>query len=293
MADLTVILNETSGNAATRRRAVEEAFARAKLDVRIEGVNGARIREAAARAAASRRTLVAAGGDGTVSAVASVAAGTGATLGVLPLGTLNHFARDVGIPLEIDPAVDVIAAGYTRLLDIGMLDDRTFVNNASLGYYPRIVRERELERSRGHRKWVAFAIAVTRTWIRYRTVRVLMEVDGVALRRRTPFVFIGNGEYKVEGLDIGTRTSLDSGRLWIYVAPECGRFEMLMLSIRALGGLLGPAVKLEVFSAGKISIETRRVKVAIAIDGELVVTRPPLHCMSRSASLRTIVPRIE
>ncbi len=287
---LAVILNASSGNAADKGRSIENAFRRAQLDVRIESVTGPDIRAAADRAAASARTLIAAGGDGTVSTVAAVAAEAGKTFGVVPLGTLNHFARDAGIPLDVDDAIAVIAANHTRLLDVGTMNGRTFVNNVSLGFYPRIVREREIERERGHGKWAAFAIALARSWVRYRTATVHLVIDGKPVVRRTPFVFVGNGEYKVEGLDVGRRTSLDGGRLWIYLAPECGRFEMLAMSLRALSGLMGPAVKLEVFPAADVSIETSRRRVGIAIDGELSVERPPVRCASGPAMLRTLVP---
>jgi diacylglycerol kinase family enzyme len=103
-------------------------------------------------------------------------------------------------------------------------------------------------------------------------------------------VFVGNGIYKAEGLDVGRRSSLESGQLWICVAPECGRFEMLMLSSRALAGLLGRDVKLESLSASEMTIETSRHRAGVAIDGELLVERTPLRCTSHPRVLRTLVP---
>jgi len=288
---VTVIVNEGSGSGAPPEADLDGALSRAGLDATVERVRGDEVRAAAERAVHRRRAIVAAGGDGTVSTAAAVAIEHGATFGVIPTGTLNHFARDAGIPLDIEAAVATIAAGHTRLLDAGSVNGRTFVNNVSLGFYPRIVRERELERQRGHGKWPAFGIAIARTWLRYQTVTAHLTVDGAALVRRTPFVFIGNGAYKPEGLDVGQRVSMDGGRLWIYLTPECGRFEMLALSVRALAGMLGSDVKLEVLSTTEMTIETSRRHARLAIDGELATAHTPLRCAIHPGALRTLVPQ--
>ena len=101
--------------------------------------------------AAVRRgaTVVAAGGgDGTVNAVASVLVGTETTLGVLPLGTLNHFAKDIGIPLEMEEALAVLRDGKVQHVDVGTVSDRIFINNSGLGLYPDMVFNRERRQNR-------------------------------------------------------------------------------------------------------------------------------------------------
>ena len=289
---ITVILNSTAGSAdGSPRSRIEQAFARARIAAEVRTVTGPEVHAAAERAAADGSTLVAAGGDGTVSTVASVAAAAGVTFGVVPLGTLNHFAKDAGIPLDLDEAAQAIAAGFTRALDIGVVNDHLFVNNVGLGLYVRIVRERERQQRQGRRKWTAFAIGLANAWVRFRTLTVRLDVEGTALVRQTPFVFIGNGDYKAEGLDVGSRTSIDAGRLLIYVAPEAGRFDLIGLSLRALAGRLTPDVKLEEFSATEMTIEIPAPRIDAAIDGELVRLRPPLTCVIRPGALRTLVPR--
>jgi diacylglycerol kinase family enzyme len=216
---------------------------------------------------------------------------TGATLGVLPLGTFNHFAKDAGIPLDLVEAASAIREGATRQVDVGELNGRAFVNNASLGIYPRLVWERRAGQRRGHGKWAAFSMAIAKTWWKYRALTVRMVIDGSPLVRRSPFLFVGNGEYKVEGLDLGARQSIDGGRLSVYIAPECGRMELLAMPLRAVAGRLSPDVKFEAFSAREISIEPSRPRVGLALDGEFFVTRPPLHCRIRPDALRVIVPR--
>jgi diacylglycerol kinase family enzyme len=285
----TVIINKRSGSSTDEARGkIEDAFARAHRDARIVAVSGSEIERAAEKAAAAGDALVAAGGDGTVSTVASVAVKTGAAFGVIPLGTFNHFAKDAGIPLDVDAAVAAIAEGGAVALDTGALNARTFVNNASVGFYARIVRERQLELRRGHRKWIAYAIGLARAWRSYRQITVRLIVDGKALVRRTPFVFVGNGDYVDEGPRLGGRTSLTAGRLWISLAPECSRLEMLILVVRAIAGRLTPDVKLEEFRAAEVTIEPRARGAGVAMDGELVPARPPFSCAIRPRTLRTL-----
>src|SRR5258708_25285737 len=162
-------------------------------------VTGSESQGAADKAAAAGAALVAGGGDGTVSTVAAVAVRSGATCGVIPLGTLNHFAKDAGVPFDVDAAVAAIAAGRVTALDTGELNGRTFVNNASVGFYARLVRERQLEQRRGHAKWTALAIGLARAWRRYHQITVRLPLAGKALVRRTPFRFVGNREDGAEG----------------------------------------------------------------------------------------------
>lgn len=293
MARFTVILNRKAGSAANEasRRLVEASLARAGLDARIVAVTGPEIEGAAERAAAAGDALIAAGGDGTVSTVAAVAVRAGATFGVIPLGTLNHFAKDAGIPLDVDAAVDVLAAGRLVALDTGTLNARTFVNNASVGVYARVLHEREREQQRGHRKWIAFAIGLARVWRTDPQMTVRLTVDGKPLVRRTPFVFVGNGDYQEAGLGLGRRASLTAGHLSIYLAPECGRVEMLMLALRAVAGRLPPDMKLEELRACEVTIEPRARRAGVATDGELVPVSPPFTCGIRRGTLRTLLPQ--
>jgi diacylglycerol kinase family enzyme len=285
----TILVNERSGCAESgRRNEIGEAFSQAGLAARLVVVDGANVIDEAERAARAGDVIVAAGGDGTVSSVAAVAVASGATLGVLPLGTLNHFARDAGIPTTLPEAVRTIADGYARDLDVGESNGRVFVNNVSLGLYPRLVWERERERRHGRGKWTAFAIAIARTWRGYRTMTVRMSLDGVERIRRTPFVFIGNGEYVAEGLGLGTR-ALVGGHLSVYTAPECGAGELVAMPMRALLKRLKP-VELEVSIATDIAIDTAHATVSVAFDGELRAAHPPLRFAIRRQALRTLLP---
>jgi diacylglycerol kinase family enzyme len=290
---ISVIINENSG-LTPRRDAGEEIqslFAAAGAPVRLERVRHGGDLAARARQAAGRGdVLVAAGGDGTVGTVAGVAVEANATFGVLPLGTLNHFAKDAGIPLVLSKAVQTIVDGRVHDVDVGDLNGRIFVNNSSLGIYPRMVWERNAEQRHGRSKWTAFVIAMVRTWRRYRILAARLSLDGQLHVVRAPFIFVGNNEYQVEGFELGARAALDRGRLSIFVAPEVGRFEILMLPLRALANRLTTDPKFERFLAEEVTIELSRHRVSVAFDGEVAVMRPPLNFRVRRAALHLLVP---
>ena len=195
---IVVLLNPASGVAETQDRFARVAvlFDAAGADAQIVQLRSGAEAPDAARSAVSHgaAAVVAGGGDGTVSSVASVLVGSNTPLGVLPLGTLNHFAKDVRIPLDLEGAVATVVAGHVTGVDVGEVNGRTFINNASIGVYPDIVVEREKLRKQGYRKWIAFALATARILRRYRglVVRLTAEdatvacADGVSLRRQQP-----------------------------------------------------------------------------------------------------------
>ena len=232
--------------------------------------------------------VVAAGGDGTVNAVAARLIGSERTLGVIPGGTLNHFARDLGIPPDFEGAVAVLRAGAPRRVDVAELNGRPFLNNSSLGMYPEIVREREKIRKHGFRKWTAFAGAVTRVLMQWPVVGVRLEVDGRAWSRRTPFVFVGNNRYVLDGLRMGSRERLDGGQLCLCIARSMSRFGLARLAVRGLMGGLRTSDDLDVVCAREAWVRTRSVEVAM--DGEVTSVAGPLHYAIRPGALRVIAP---
>jgi len=291
MCPIDVLLNEKAGSIEgdTSRR-ITEAFARTAVEARVLALGGDRLAAAAQEAARQHRVLVAAGGDGTVSSIAAVAADAGAVFGVIPLGTLNHFAKDAGIPLDLQAAVETIAAGHVDPLDIAMANRRAFVNNVSAGFYARAVRERQIEQRRGHAKWTALAMGLFRAWLDFRPITVRLTIDGEVRVRRTPFVFVGNGEYVTEGLAVGRRSTIANGRLSVHTAPECTRAEMLSMVLRAVSGTLTEDVQLESIDAREIVIEPAARQAALVADGELVAEQAPIHCCVRQGALRTLRP---
>ncbi|MCA1619077.1 MAG: hypothetical protein LC795_07150 [Acidobacteria bacterium] len=239
------------------------------------------------------RAVVAGGGDGTVGSVAGALAGTDLPLGVLPLGTLNHFAKDLGIPLGLEEAARNVCEGRVVSVDVGEVNGQVFVNNSSLGLYPRIVRRREkLQEREGSGKWSALARAGLAVLRRHPFLNVRLDADGRRITRKTPFVFVGNNEYETEGLQLGGRSRLDAGRLSLYVAHRTGRLGLLRLVLSALLGRLRQAHDFDALRAEEIWVETRRAKrLPVATDGEVTVMTTPLHYRVRPGALKVIVPK--
>jgi diacylglycerol kinase family enzyme len=242
------------------------------------------------RVAAERDVIVAAGGDGTVSAVAAGVARVGKTLGIIPAGTLNHFARDAGIPTELEQAMAVIGSGHVRAFDVGVVNEHVFLNNVSLGSYPRMVHERDALEARGRSRPVAAAIAVARTWWHLRKLTAVLSIDGREIVRRSPFIVVGNGSYVLSGLSLGRREEISDGRLSLYVAPSTGRIGVLSLPFRALARRLEEYERFEAIQAETIAATFRHRRIETGIDGEVRVLESPLQFSIRRAALRVLVP---
>jgi len=297
-AAIVVIVNAGSGGGNDQALVDRLAghFLAAGLHATIELAHGGDEIVAAVGNAVARRPplIVAGGGDGTVSTVAGALVDTGIVFGVLPLGTLNHFARDLGVPLELADAVAVLAQGEPGRVDVGEVNGRIFVNNSGLGLYPDIVRARERQQKRlGRGKWLAFVWAALSALRRYPFLVVALVVDGKEVLRKTPFVFIGNNEYRMEGFAIGERSGLEDGRLSLYVAQRPGRWRLLQLALRALTGKLRQARDFDAVVATDIVVQSKKKRLRVATDGEVTVMTPPLHYRVRPASLLVMRPRID
>lgn len=234
--------------------------------------------------------VVAAGGDGTVGAVAAVVAGSRAALGVMPFGTLNHFARDLRIPLDPQAAARVLLLGRIANVDVGQVNGRIFINNSSLGLYPSIVRYRESRERTGWSRLVAFAAACMVVLRRYRFLRLHMEVDGEIYDRRSPFLVVANNRYEVEGLRLGRRKRLDEGALSLYIADRTGRFGLLRIAISALFKRLRTNRDFVIVPAQKLTVQAHRKRIHVALDGEVMKMHPPLRYSIRPGLLRVICP---
>jgi diacylglycerol kinase family enzyme len=280
--------------ADAEERQLREAFAGTGVDVDVRRVEGKHLTETAAQLAAEHgdgAVIVAAGGDGTQSAIAAALVGTRTPMGVLPMGTLNHFAKDLGIPLELPDAARVIATGQPRAIDVASVNDRVFVNNSSIGLYPMVVRHRDQVQERlGHGKWYAMFLAIVAVFRRFPLVRVRVRVDGEDWHRTTPFVFVGNNQYEIESFNLGGRTSLEKGDLCVYFANRTGRLGMLRLALRALVGRLRQDSDFNALCATEVVIDTHRPRISVAFDGEVETLTPPLTYRIRPRALNVVLP---
>ena len=285
-----VLLNERSGSAEGKAEAIVERLRGHGFACEITKLRaGSDVAGLAKRLAAMPETVVvAAGGDGTVNAVAAATAGKGLPMGVLPAGTLNHFARDLGLPLEIDEAVDVLAKQQVSRVDAAEVNGRVFVNNSSLGFYPAMVTERERMKKVGLNKWLSLTLATLRAYVRFRRVVVRVNVGGVERKCITPFVFIGNNEYALSGTQLGTREHIDRGTLYLYLAPGLTRWGALRLTIAALEGKVKEMPNFEQICVPEFTVDVRKKTTRVSLDGEVVKLRGALRYRSLPGALAVL-----
>jgi diacylglycerol kinase family enzyme len=240
--------------------------------------------------AEGHQPIVAGGGDGTVNAVAGKLVGTATALGVLPMGTLNHFAKDVGIPLNLEAAIRNLFTGRLIKVDVGEVNGRVFVNNSGLGFYPHFVRQREEQERLGHVKRVAFMLALRALARRYFRLRMKVHMNREeALEHLTPFLFVGNNRYQTAGLEMGTRRRLDSGRLWICTAPTNRDRKAGHVALKILMGREND-LELNFVEAEEIWVEPGTARVNVSTDGEVSIMDAPLHYRIRPLALSVVAP---
>jgi diacylglycerol kinase family enzyme len=262
-------------------------------EAEIHVIPGEQIVETARQAVARGADIVVAGGgDGTIRAVASVLVGGEVSLGVLPLGTLNHFARDLKIPTEVEDAVRVIVEGKPSGLDVGEVNGEIFLNNSSFGFYPPIVqaRDQEMRRTR-HHKWVATAIATFKLLPKLSSLDVRISSGDWWVERRTELVLIGNAEYQMSALNLGAPNRLESGYLCLYLARSRSRLGLIGIGLAGLVRDIKQTKSVEDWRLPELKVEVRQKgAIPVAFDGEVSRMKSPLHYRKRLRALRVILP---
>ena len=290
---MIVIMNRSAGGLDDPQARIAELFRAHGEAPRIVQPDDHRdISSLALEAAQSEEeTVVAAGGDGTINAVAAELAGTHKTLGVLPVGTLNHFAKDLGIPLNLEAAVQAVLQKHAMSVDVGEVNGRIFINNSSLGIYPQIVSRREAQQSRFARgKWPAFLWATLQAFRRFPFLDLRVTFEGRQIMRKTAFLFVGNNEYEIAGFKLGSRACLNGGKLGLYLSQGTGRLGLFRLALHALFGRVDQAKDFEVFCVAEARVETRKRRLLVACDGEVALMETPLQYRIRPGALRVLVP---
>lgn len=293
MPAIEVILNASSGigDDAGPEAEVSRLFEEHGLDItlRLARTGEELLQFAIDAAKGDAEIVVAGGGDGTVSAVAAAISETGKTLGVLPLGTLNHFAKDLQIPLDLEQAVSVIVGGRIVDVDVGEVNGRIFINNSSIGIYPAMVRGREMRQRLGFGKWHSLFRSTISVFRRYPLFGVRLKSDENEIVTRTPFIFIGNNDYAIESFSLSGRNRLDEGKLSVYMTRRSGRLAMLRIALKTIfGGLSQDKDFLSVLTE-TVTLETRRARIRVALDGEVELMKTPLEYSIRPAALRVFV----
>jgi diacylglycerol kinase family enzyme len=246
-------------------------------------------REAAA--APGLDAVVAGGGDGTLSCAAGQLAGTGRAFGILPLGTLNHLARDAGIPADLDEAAGIIAAGHCKDIDVAEVNGRVFVNNSSVGLYPDMVRLREAQQEKlGRGKRLAMLSAGLASLRSFRRHRLWISAPGLEAPIRTPLLFVGNNRYQVSLFALGQREQLDGGELCLYAIHAASRAGLIWAGIRGVFGRLDQQRDFITAYVTEAEISSDRPQLTLSADGETIRMETPIRYRIRPRALKLIVP---
>jgi YegS/Rv2252/BmrU family lipid kinase len=287
----TIVVNRGAGTVPDRAT-LEQALKAAGIDGEIHWCKKGKLERLAREAAKSGAELViAGGGDGTLSCVAGQLAGSDTALGILPLGTLNHFARDLGIPLDLNEAAKLIASGTTRQVDVAQVNGRVFINNSAIGLYPLIVRERKAQqRHLGLKKTTALALAAVRTFTRFSSRRLTLTANDHKAQVDTPLLFVGNNRYRLEMPDAGSRPRLDGGELFVAVLRRKSRLGFLAASLRALFGHQRPRDIAELKDVRELRVDSSHAAITISLDGETALMEAPLEYRIRPRALRVVAP---
>jgi len=291
-APVPVFVNRGGGTASARgeklAEELEAAFADAGLAIDLHLIDGAQMPQAV-KAVAQSPLVAVGGGDGTLSCAAQAILDHGSSaLGILPLGTRNHLARELGIPMDVAEAAKIIAAGHCRRIDLARVNGRVFVNNASIGLYPLMVRERD---KRDAPKWLAAFPAARVALKRLPHHRLHIRMPGDVAQVVTPMLFVGNNRYELEAGRVGKRAALDGGTLSVFAVARRGRLALLAFALRAIAGradserdfaAIGETDTLEVSGGSR--------HVDVALDGEVTRLAMPLRFKALPGVLTVIAP---
>jgi diacylglycerol kinase family enzyme len=230
--------------------------------------------------------IIVAGGDGTVNCAAQVSVDNDIVLGVLPMGTFNHFAKDLGMTPELSAAANFLSDAVATAVDVGEVNGRVFVNNASIGVYPKMVGEREALRARrGWGKIRAAPVAILHTLRRLPVVRLRLIVDEAApVVVVTPFLFVGNGLFDEHGDRVGQRTSLTDQNLGVYIIATTSPWRLIANAVRARLGGVTAAPSMDRRVGDHLVVDADQPVLEIALDGEPTELLVPLECRSRAGA---------
>jgi diacylglycerol kinase family enzyme len=232
-------------------------------------------REQAGKAVANGGVLVAAGGDGTINTVAHQAVLAGCPFGVLPQGTFNYFGRTHGIPEDLSEAVYAMLRAEVRPVQVGLLNNKIFLVNASVGLYPKLLEEREHDKQQyGRSRFVAFLSAIKMTLRPHRHLRISLELDGKERRLRTTTLFVGNNRLQMEQVGMEQLTeAVEEGQLVALAPKPMGKLGLLGLLIKGALGKLGQGDDVVAFAFKRMTVRTPslygRKRLKVAADGEV------------------------
>jgi diacylglycerol kinase family enzyme len=285
---IPAFVNRGAGNFEKARDALSSS---GRFDIReVEPANlEQEIKQAVA--AGAKRILIG-GGDGSICSAAQAISATAIELAILPGGTLNHFAIDHGIPLDLEEAAKVAIGTKTTTVDVGYAGKRVFLNTSSIGAYVTFIRMRDrLEQQFGYH--LASVIATMRIFANMPTVGVELELEGQRKVHRTPLVFIGVGERELQLPHLGGRVKNGKRGLHLFVVRGRKRARLLAIAFEAVARgveTVRREPELDAFLLERLTIDLRRPRALIAFDGETETMPTPLDYRLERDGLRIVVP---
>lgn len=255
--------------------------------------------KAVAEAQAQHGVVVAVGGDGTINAVAQAVLGSGCPFGVLPQGTFNYFSRTHGIPSDTAEAVQVLLNSRAHPVPVGLVNDRVFLVNASLGIYPKLLEDREAyKQSYGRSRPVALLAAIMTLFREHRPLRIHVEYEDHAYDLRTQMIFVSNNRLQLERLGLPEAKAVEQGRLVGTVLKPVTTIALLQLMLHGALGQLADAEHIFSFAFRQITVHfgsaplRRRKRIKVAMDGEVALLKPPLCFRLAQEELLLIKPEV-
>lgn len=262
-------------------------------DVTTELADGAAVVKTLTRARANADAVIVGGGDGTIASAAQALIGTDTALGVLPLGTMNLFARDLGLPLAVKDAATALAGAAPKLIDVGEVNGKVFLCTSSLGIFSLLARRRERQRHDPNPlKWIGAIGATIVALGRQTPFSILLRNENGAMRVRTRAVVISNNAY--DGGIFGPslkRPILDSGKLCVYVTRKHSAWGMLFLFAELFIGNWMQDPEIEMRPLARMFVHSRRPHLSVMNDGEVLLLKTPLRYRIRPRSLKVLVPQ--
>jgi diacylglycerol kinase family enzyme len=242
----------------------------------------------------ARGTIIVAGGDGTINAVATACMRANRPLGILPAGTFNYVARNLSVSTKMSQAVSVIVSGQAQAIGVGEINGRIFLHNAGFGLYTRMLEQREQDVRRfGRSRLIAFMSGIRCLLSSHPLFAVDLVVDGRIERHVTTTLFFGCNALQLEELSVDAANCLRCHKLAVLSLKLHNRWEVAAAAGAGLLGKLDRVKTTEVFCASALRVWTRRRVIKVVIDGELVLLRPPLDVKFRPDALRVFAPPSE
>ncbi|QDC11439.1 hypothetical protein FHY55_20365 [Oceanicola sp. D3] len=237
------------------------------------------------------KTIVAAGGDGTAMAMAQSLLGKPAALAVLPLGTFNFFARGLGLPEDPEEAARAILGGHRHDISVGMVGERVFLNNASLGVYPAILKERETVYKRWGRRRIMAHWSVLKTFLRFqRPMKMRLTADGKPHDVRAPLLFVARSAYQLERFGLAGQEAIADDEFAVLIGRATSRAKLFKITWRLITGTMQEGRDYDMLKARDLTVETARPRSLVAFDGEKSTEKSPFHFTMADEPLTIILP---